>query len=133
MCEYLLDLCVSYTCMALTNPQLFPQPALYDVLGPARLYELVADECAGGAPLPSGFLARLAEHTATEGLLDEVAGPVLAACSAQMAKAGILADFHVPLRALVSLLEAKPLRLALVHDPRFHPLKSAAPPMSQLP
>lgn len=126
--EYALELCVSYCVMALTNPLLFAQPAEHASQGATRLLYLLEAEMGGGSALPSGFLQRLAEHAAVEGVLDELAGPVFGELSSRMGGQSILSSFAQPLRLLVSLLQPKPFRLALVQDARFMPRPAPAQP-----
>ncbi|KAG8462786.1 hypothetical protein KFE25_004762 [Diacronema lutheri] len=129
LCEYILELCVSYSAMGLTNPQLFPQPLAAQRAGPVRLADMLEAEMSGGAALPSGFIVRLAEHASAEGSLDELASPLLRSVSERMSTNAsiLLPSFALPLKVLVALLEAKPMRLAFVRDARFQPTAPIVP------
>jgi len=133
--EYMLELCTSYSVMGLVNPELFPQPSEAAQQGPERLLVLLDVELgitsSGGPGLPSGFLMRLVDHAAAEGMIDELAGPILGRVHERAKAETILTNYTAPLRLLVTLLECKPVRTALVTHPHFMP--TAAAPLPQLP
>mmetsp|Transcript_10644 Transcript_10644/g.36124 ORF Transcript_10644/g.36124 Transcript_10644/m.36124 type:complete len:940 (+) Transcript_10644:155-2974(+) len=126
-----MELCVSYAVMGLLNPELFPQPPSAAAQGPERILSLLeADASASiSSEMPPGFLAKLAEHAAAEGCVDDLAHPLFTSLAAAARRETILTNFQGPLRQLAALLECKALRFPFVTHPDFKPRGAVAPPM----
>ena len=74
--DYISELCVSYSAMALQNPDMFPQPADAEAEGVLRLLRPLKEEA-----LPATFLPRLVARMVDEGALGEVFLPMFAKCA----------------------------------------------------
>ena len=71
--EYVSELCVSYSAIALQNPSMFPQPAEAEAEGALRLLRPLRDDT-----LPPTFLSRLVARLSVDGTLGEVFLPLFA-------------------------------------------------------
>jgi hypothetical protein len=115
--EYVGELCVSYSSIALLNPSMFPQPADAEKDGVLRLLgPLKADS------LPAAFLARLVAKFAEEDSLAELGLPLFAKLAEEASKVTILSADYGPYRALLTLVRDKGLCALFATDASFLPM-----------
>ena len=116
--DYAIDLCVSYTQIALSDPSNFAQPDDAAAEGVARLLRPLRTNM-----LPAGFLPRLVAKFADEGALPALGLPLFAKLGEEAAKAKLLgADPYGPYHALLALVREKQLGALLATDGSFLPL-----------
>jgi len=116
---YLLELCVSYTAIALLNASMFPQPAEVVSEGPVRLLPALKKDGADGA-LPDGFFKALVTRMQEDGNLNEFASPLLEKLATQVRSLNVLDDELIPaLRGLLAMLREKPLAASFAGSARW--------------
>mmetsp|Transcript_32953 Transcript_32953/g.54448 ORF Transcript_32953/g.54448 Transcript_32953/m.54448 type:complete len:1043 (-) Transcript_32953:431-3559(-) len=118
---YVLELCVSYTGIALLNASMFPQPAAVIEEGVLRLLGPLRYEGTDKA-LPAGFLGKLAARMEEDSTVSDFALPLfrkLAADVRAMPRT-LLDDGLVPsYRAALALLRERPIAAQLAAEPEW--------------
>jgi len=119
--NYLLELCVSYTAIALQNPTFFPQPAEAEEQGVLRLLAPLKNDGVDSG-LPSGFLASLTARMQEEDGLADLALPLMERIAADVRglERGILDDGLLSCyRATLAIVREKPLAAVIAADGKW--------------
>ena len=117
---YVSELCVSYASIALTSPEMFPQPPAVEKEGVLRLLRPLREEGREGG-LPSAFLSKLVARLVENGELHELSAPLFAQLQADIGAVSLARDFAPPYRALMAMVREKPLAAALAADVAWLP------------
>jgi ubiquitin conjugation factor E4 B len=116
--DYVSELCVSYSAIALANPTMFPQPAEAEAEGVVRLLRHLRANS-----LPASFLSRLVAKFGEDDNLADLGLPLFSKLAEEASKSSLLgADPYGPYHALLALVRERPLGTLLCTDPSFIPL-----------
>lgn len=116
--QYVAELCVSYSAIALQNPTMFPQPADAEAEGVLRLLRPLREDA-----LPASFLTLLVNRLVEEGALPEVVLPMFAKLAEEVRERATRA--HSPCSLSVSAILSLVLTLMPPRCSRARPRRRA--------